>query len=336
MPSLRVLFVVEALTDIRFVVGLSEICDVTMVVPARHYEESGLCARVAASGAVVQAATIKGGPLALQWRSLSYLWRVAGNYDVIVTQERLRRSFNARIVGRIRRVPVVAIRADVDYCGVDTDLFCPAEPDEREKIRQRLTLPADKFLIVLVSGISPENDFETVVEAVSLARARGLEAVLLILGGEYQSAINVAVNLGVPDATAWVYGRPSENPMQHLPDYFRAADVVVQGSLEDRHDLSPLEALACATPVIATAVDSLAADLGEYASLTPCRDAEAMARALLVVAAIPHAARRQAQRGREYVCREWSREKAFCGLHRRLIDVVHDAAGHAAEDGAAA
>src|ERR1044071_4374246 len=83
MPSLRVLFVVETLTDISFVVGLSEFCDVTMVVPARHYDESGLSARVAASGAVVQAETIEGGPLALRWRSLSYLWRVAGNYDVI-------------------------------------------------------------------------------------------------------------------------------------------------------------------------------------------------------------------------------------------------------------
>jgi hypothetical protein len=32
-----VLFVVEGFTDIRFVVGLSEICDLTMVVPARAY-----------------------------------------------------------------------------------------------------------------------------------------------------------------------------------------------------------------------------------------------------------------------------------------------------------
>jgi hypothetical protein len=44
-----------------------------------------------------------------------------------------------------------------------------------------------------------------------------------------------------------------------------------------------------------------------------------MARALLVVAAVPHAAQRQARRGREYVCQEWSRERAFRELQRSLM-----------------
>jgi len=53
-PKPRVLFFVEGNTDIRFVVGLSEICDLTMAVPARAYEESTLKARVAACGARLQ------------------------------------------------------------------------------------------------------------------------------------------------------------------------------------------------------------------------------------------------------------------------------------------
>ena len=40
--ELRVLFFVEGFTDIRFVVGLSEICELTMVVPGAPYRESGL------------------------------------------------------------------------------------------------------------------------------------------------------------------------------------------------------------------------------------------------------------------------------------------------------
>ena len=39
---MRVLFFVEGFTDIRFVVGLSEICDLTLVTPARAFRESGL------------------------------------------------------------------------------------------------------------------------------------------------------------------------------------------------------------------------------------------------------------------------------------------------------
>jgi hypothetical protein len=46
------------------------------------------------------------------------------------------------------------------------------------------------------------------------------------------------------------------------------------------------------------------------------------AQALLNVADDPSAARAQARRGREYVCREWSRTRAFDELHRTLADVT--------------
>ena len=41
---MRVLFFVEGFTDIRFVAGLSEICDLTLAVPARAFRESGVTA----------------------------------------------------------------------------------------------------------------------------------------------------------------------------------------------------------------------------------------------------------------------------------------------------
>src|SRR6185503_10453329 len=96
---LRVLFFVEGFTDIRFVVGLSEICDLTLVVPARAYEESTLRARVAASRARLRVHEIDGGRLAYQARSFAHLWRLAKEVDVILSQEMLRGSLNAAIVG---------------------------------------------------------------------------------------------------------------------------------------------------------------------------------------------------------------------------------------------
>ena len=47
-----------------------------------------------------------------------------------------------------------------------------------------------------------------------------------------------------------------------------------------------------------------------------------MTEALLDVASNPSAARAQAHRGREYVCHEWSRAKAFHELHRTLAGVA--------------
>jgi glycosyltransferase involved in cell wall biosynthesis len=384
---LRVLFFVEGFTDIRFVVGLSEICDLTMVVPARAYRESSLRARVAASGARVRVHEIDGGRLTFQARSFAHLWRMAKHVDVILSQEMLRGSLNAAIVGALRGVPVVAtmsmpaleyfrcrrerkqigaataligeaiirtllavngrlvtkclalgpylmdvaVRSGVRtewgyYYGVDTTRFRPADPSERAALRRTLNLPAGKFLVVLASRISHEKDPETVLEAVSLARARGLDAVILNLGGGYRQFIGLASAMGIRDASTWVLGRPAAHPMHELADYFRAADVLVQGSLEEGLGLSPLEALACETPVVATDVGGMAAHLRNYAALTPRRDAEAMARALLVIAAVPHAARRQSRRGRAYVCREWNRDLAFDALRRSLTTAVAPAA----------
>src|SRR5512138_315796 len=351
-----------------------------MVVPARAYEDSALHTRVAASRARVTVHAMEGGRLAYQLRSLGHLWRIAGNFDVILSQEMLRGSLNATVIGCLRGVPVVttvsmpaveyfrcrrerrrigraaAVAGEAVirtllvvngrlttrclalgpylmnvaarsckrvepgyYYGVDTQVFRPADAAERAALRQRLALPADKFLIVLASRISHEKDPETVIEAVARARANGLDAVLLNLGGGYQEFLDLAASMHISDARDWVLGRPAAHPMHELADYYRTADALVQGSLAEGLGLSPLEALACETPVVATAVGGMAAHLGPYAMLTPRRDGDAMARALLAIAADPVGARRQAGRGREYVCREWSRDEAFKALHRSLM-----------------
>jgi mannosyltransferase len=208
------------------------------------------------------------------------------------------------------------------YYGVDVATFLPASVAERMAIRRRLDLPLNAFLIVLASRISHEKDPETVLRAVNAARARGLDAVLLNLSGGYEEFLTLARSLGLADSARWVLARPAVHPMTELADYMRAADVLVQGSLEEGLGLSPLEALACEIPVIATAIGGMAAHLGEYATLTPRRNHEAMTQALLNAAGNPEAARVQARRGREYVCREWSRTKAFHELHRSLANVA--------------
>ena len=110
--------------------------------------------------------------------------------------------------------------------------------------------------------------------------------------------------------------------MKELADYYRAADALVQGSLEEGLGFSPLEALACEVPTVATAVGGLAAHLGDVAALTPRRDAVAMAAAILQIASAPDAARARARRGRDYVVRHWSRARAFDELHQVLAEAA--------------
>jgi glycosyltransferase involved in cell wall biosynthesis len=382
----RVLFFVEGFTDIRFIVGLSEICDLTLSVPARQYAESGLKARIASSGIKIQVHEIEGGRAAFQVRSLAWLWRHVRDFDVVLSQEVLRGSLNATLVGALRGVPVVTTMAIAPveyfrcrrergqiglvvawgvegvirllmtingrlatramalgpylrgiarqyssrtehsaYYGVDTRFFTPATDAERMALRAAHDLPADAFVIFFSSRMSHEKDPETVLRATALARADGLNAVLLNLGGGFKDFVALATSLGLPDASKWVIGRPAAHPMTEVADYFRAADVVAQASLAEGLGLSTLEAIACGTPVVATEVGGMAIVLRDIARLTPRRDAVAMARELVWVARHQQEARAQAVQGREMVQREWSREKAFGDLSRILNDV---SAGH--------
>jgi glycosyltransferase involved in cell wall biosynthesis len=378
----RVLFFVEGFTDIRFVVGLSEICDLTMAVPARAYHESGLKARVVASGARLEVHEIAGGRASFQLRSFVFLWNAVRDFDVVFSQEMLRGSLNATLVGALRGVPVVTsmalppveyfrcrhergqigpVRAWLGeavirsllvingkaatacvalgpylrdlasrYCarterwfyyGVDVKVFSPATAHERVALRKKLGLPLEKFLIILSSRISHEKDPETVLRAVASARGAGLDAVVLNLGGGYDQFLALAHTLNLRDVTSWVLGRPAAHPMTELADYIRTADALVQGSLEEGLGLSPLEALACDVPVVATAVGGLT-HLKDYATLTPRRDVDAMARAVLAIAADPAAARLRAERGRAYVQSAWSRDVAFQSLRTVLAGIA--------------
>ena len=110
MPAadrMKVLYFCEGYTDIRFVVGLSEICELTMAIPATHLEESGLAARLAESGARVEVETIEGGRLTFQWRSMQYLARTLRSFDVVLSQEMGRGSLNATLLGSVMGVPIV-------------------------------------------------------------------------------------------------------------------------------------------------------------------------------------------------------------------------------------
>lgn len=372
---LKVLFVVEGYSDIRFVTGLSEICELTLVVPAKQYRESGLERRILDSGVRVQVDEVEGGRLRYQIECFAYLLRKAREFDVILSQEVLRGSLNSCIVGRLYRRPVVTymnvppaeyfrcrrergqigrIRAAVGdvvirilswtsaklatrcvavgpylcevasrHCrrvsrgyayGVDTDLYRPAEPSEKLRLRGKLDLPPNQFLVLSGSRVSHEKDPETVLRAVAIARKRGLDACVLNLGGGYPEFLRLANVLGLPDAESWVLGRPAAHPMGALAEYYRTSDVVAQGSLEEGAGMTPLEALACGISVVCTAVGGMAQILPGYARLTPRRDAEAMASQFLWIAASPTEAEREALLGREFVCREWSRQKAFESL----------------------
>jgi glycosyltransferase involved in cell wall biosynthesis len=377
----KVLYFCEGFTDIRFVVGLAEICNLTLATPGPQFRESGLRERVKESGARLTIDTIEGGRLAFQSRSLVYLLKNMRRFDVVLSQEMGRGSLNATIVGKALGVPVVTYlgtspveyfrcrlqRGQINsieaiageaflrvamsvsgrlgtavlttgpylrdlaaaiparavegyYCGIDTKLFKPVTDSERAMLRQRHQLPKDKFLVLFSSRISHEKDPETVLRAVAMVRERGLDAVVINLGGGFQEFLSIAQRLELPGVSDWVIARPAVHPMKDLCEYVQAVDLVVQASLAEGGGMSPLEAVACGTPAVATAVGGLALTLKGIAQLTPRQDADAMRDAILWVARNKKEAGEQALRGRAFVESTWSRDRAFSTIRSVLTE----------------
>lgn len=371
----KVLFFVEGNTDIRFVLGLSQISSLTMAIPAVAYASSGLRDRLQASNASLKVEEIPGGRLRFQLASFLYLLKHARDFDVVLCQEVLRGAFNGTLVGKLTKTPVVTYmgvapveyyrcrrerrqigplrawggevvirflmtfngrlatrclamgpylrdvaarycpRSEVGlYYGVDTQVFCPANEQERAALRRKRDLPLDKFIVFLSSRISHEKDPETVLRATALARQKGLDAVIINLSGGYQDFVKLAHELGLKDPDEWVLGRPPAHPMTEVADYFRSADVMALASLAEGAAYSTLEALSCGTPVVCTAVGGMQVQLQGYARLTPRQDPEAMCQEFLWVAAHPAEARAQAMLGRQYVVEQWDSKKAFSDL----------------------
>ena len=200
--------------------------------------------------------------------------------------------------------------------GVDREVFRPsAEPKSR--IRQRLDLPDDGPIVFFSSRVAPEKDAETVLEAVKILEAGQRKVHLLHLSGGHREFAELAASSGV---ARQVIARDAVAPYARLADYYRASDVCVQASREEGLGFSPLEALACGVPVVATAVGGLKDTIrdGETGWQVPVGDAAALARAILQVLENPAEAERRTRAGAEGVDRAYERRVVFDAFVERL------------------
>jgi glycosyltransferase involved in cell wall biosynthesis len=192
--------------------------------------------------------------------------------------------------------------------GVDTDIFSP--PDrERAELRVERALPSG-MLIFFSSRVAPEKDAETLLEAFRMCRSRGIDAWLLHRSGGYEGFLRVAETYGIADR---VVATDAVHPHGELPLDYQACDLCVQASREEGLGFSPLEALACRTPVVASAVGGLRETIvdGRTGWTYPVGDPATLAAAIEAVARDPEEAAQRAERGREMVARSFSKTVAF-------------------------
>jgi glycosyltransferase involved in cell wall biosynthesis len=204
--------------------------------------------------------------------------------------------------------------------GVDGRIFRPSD-EPMAAIRARLALPHEDRIVFFSSRVAPEKDAATVLRAIGLLRAAGRQVRLLHLSGGHKELVALAESLGVADR---VVAADAVVPFAPLADYYRASDVCVQASREEGLGFSPLEALACGVPVVASAVGGLTDTIrdGDTGWSVHAGDAAALAGAISSILDNPGEAARRTANGRAMVQREYERDVVFGALADSLARAV--------------
>ncbi len=178
-------------------------------------------------------------------------------------------------------------RIAVVSCGFD-----PAElsPISKPLARFALNLPPDERVILQLGRMVPRKGVDTVVRGLGrLVRDHGIRARLLIVGGESEEPNpaltpeigrlqQIAAEEGVTELVQFVGRRGRET----LKYYYSAADVFVTVPWYEPFGITPVEAMACGTPVVGSNVGGIKYTVrdGETGYLVPAQDPDRLAERL--------------------------------------------------------
>lgn len=214
------------------------------------------------------------------------------------------------------------------YNGVDHETFSPGEPP--------MATRSDEWPILFVGRASPEKGIHTMIEAFATIASTEDRARLWIIGGratlrpdfivtissdplvraldrfyggtegddyqEYLDALIRKLNLG--DKVRFV----GKVPHKELPDWYRAARVVVNPSLSESFGISVVEGMACAKPVVGTRVGGMLETIvdGETGRSVEPERPDLLADAILSLLQNPQLASAMGMKGRQRVAERFT------------------------------
>jgi D-inositol-3-phosphate glycosyltransferase len=214
----------------------------------------------------------------------------------------------------LKKLGVRQDRISVIPCGVDLEHFRPDGDREPKRRPHR---------VVSVGRLVPRKGVGTVIEAISLLAAEGVDLELLVVGGaapaggtdpELDRLAGLAERFGVTDRVE-LRGQVSQS---ELPPVYRSADVVVCAPWYEPFGIVPLEAMASGRPVVASSVGGLIDTVvhGGTGLHVPPRDARAVASAIRELLMDPERAERLGAAGRRRVASRYAWDRVAADTER--------------------
>ena len=205
-------------------------------------------------------------------------------------------------------------RIDIVPCGFDSEEFWPVS-----HAREYLGLPEDEFVVLQLGRIVPRKGIDTVIEAIAaLQKLHGIRAKLLVVGGntakpnpdatpELGRLMALAHAFDVGDIVHFT----GQRPRLELRYYYSAANAFVTTPWYEPFGITPVEAMACGTPVIGTAVGGIKTTVldGQTGYLVPPKNPEALAERLAWLYHQPQIAQRLGWAGMHRAYRQFTWRK---------------------------
>ena len=230
-------------------------------------------------------------------------------------------------------------RITIIPCGFD-----PAElsPVSKSVARTTLGLDPDERVILQLGRIVPRKGIDTVIRALARLRSQhGIDARLLIAGGESDAPDcratpeigrlhGIAWDAGVADAVTFV-GRVRR---EALKCYYSAADVFVTTPWYEPFGITPVEAMACGTPVIGANVGGIKFTVrdGETGYLVPSNDPAALAERLAHLYTHPQLLRILGQRAIQRAVGRFTWRRVTAAVADLYEDVLADRGAERPDD----
>lgn len=221
-------------------------------------------------------------------------------------------------------------RITVAPCGFDPEELWPVT---QAQARMRLGLAGERFIVLQLGRMVPRKGIDTVIQALAMLRStHGVDAELLVVGGEHPGPGGgadpeparlraLAQQLGLEEQVRFV----GQQPRDALRYYYSAADAFATTPWYEPFGITPVEAMACARPVIGSEVGGIKSTVvdGVTGFLVPSRDPRALAGRLALLAADPPLACRMGEEGlrrayRHYTWRSVAQQAA--AIYAAVLD----------------